>query len=151
MATTSFHLMLCVAVRTLLPKNDVRRQEFLGWMISAAIMAGPFALKHLAQCWHSYVSTFEAVTMLAPTVLNCLNYLQNSGAVSNGNAAHTSGRTAGKSSGITLDGMSTNSLRVYSFHSFPTSHLEYVRKAVRTMIVEVSSNAQNILIFYSLN
>ncbi|KAM3175888.1 hypothetical protein ACTXT7_007606 [Hymenolepis weldensis] len=140
LVTTSFHLALCVAVRTLWPKHHFRRQEFLGWMVSTGILAGPFALKHLVQSWSSYVSTIEGITMLAPTMLNCLSYLQNAGTVTNGSGLNTNGRTGGRS-GVgrdgSLDPMCPGSPRVYSFHSFSLANLEQIRAAVRTMIVQL--------------
>nr|CDS25321.2 zinc finger SWIM domain containing protein [Hymenolepis microstoma] len=142
LVTTSFHLALCVAVRTLWPKHHFRRQEFLGWMVSTGILAGPFALKHLVQSWSSYVSTIEGITMLAPTMLNCLSYLQNVGTVANGSGLNTSGRTGGRS-GVgrdgSLDPMCQSSPRVYSFHSFSLANLEQIRAAVRAMIVQATS------------
>ncbi|VDO10224.1 unnamed protein product [Rodentolepis nana] len=139
LVTTSFHLALCVAVRTLWPKHHFRRQEFLGWMVSTGILAGPFALKHLVQSWSSYVSTIEGITMLAPTMLNCLSYLQNVGTVTSGSGLNTSGRTGGRS-GVgrdgSLDPMCPSSPRVYSFHSFSLTNLDQIRAAVRAMIVQ---------------
>lgn len=139
MVTTSFHLALCVAVRTLWPRYHDRRQELLGWVVSTGILAGPHALRHLVQSWSSYASTTEAVKMLAPTMLNCLSYLQSASSTVSGPSGNTARNVRNPICREgNLDAMCLGSSRIYSFYPFSLANLEQIRSAVRTMIVQVS-------------
>ncbi|KAM7536822.1 hypothetical protein Aperf_G00000085574 [Anoplocephala perfoliata] len=139
LVTTSFHLALCVAVRTLWPRYHDRRQELLGWVVSTGILAGPNALRHLVQSWSSYASTTEAVKMLAPTMLNCLSYLQNASSTVSGPGGN-SGRNVRNAicREGNMDALCLSPTRIYSFYPFSLANLEQIRSAVRTMIVQVS-------------